>query len=505
MQFLKRNFFLILSCCLGLFFGFANSILHFPPFIFFFLCGLNYIAFKKRSPGKVFRLSLICSVPAYSLALYWLVVPVHRYGQVPLFLAVPFPVLMGFYLSLFSSSYALALNFFKDRFPWPVLAIAGASVWASLEIAREYLFTGFPWFLLVSSFSNWSFFIQPVKYIGSYGLGFLLVICSIWISLKGKKTIFSAIVLIFFIMLPGVVAKNNMQPGTKKTILLVQGNIDQDKKWDKIYQLKTIDKYFFLTRKGLQERKPDLVVWPETALPFYFQDLSDLSLKIKSFVRSEKINLITGAPGYKLFSSGNGYRLFNRAFLVNKKGEIQAYYDKEHLVPFGEYIPFGRYLPFLHKLVEGVGDFSPGHHTRPMRLDNLALGVLICYEAIFPHLAQKRVEQGANFFVNISNDAWFGDTSAPDQHLHLALLRAVEQGRYLVRCTNTGISAIIDPHGRIISQTRLFADAFLSGEIKLLTKTTFFHRYYFAIHCLLILTALVSISWVFLKILKEGR
>jgi apolipoprotein N-acyltransferase len=505
MQSWKRKFFWILICCLGLFLGFANPIFHFPPFIFCFLCSLNSIAFQNNERREVFRLTLLSSGLAYSLALYWLVVPVHRYGQIPLFLAVPCPMLMGFYLSLFSSTYVLALNFFKDKFPWPVLAVAGGSVWASLEILREYLFSGFPWLLLSSSFSNWPFFIQPVKYIGTYGLSFLLVICSICISLKNKKSFFVATFLIALIILPGLKLKNKIQAGEEKTVLLVQGNIDQDKKWDRAYQLKTIHKYFSLTRKGLQKKKPDLTIWPETALPFYFQDLSELSLKVKSFVRMEKINLLTGAPGYKLSPSGNRYKLFNRAFLVNEKGELQVYYDKEHLVPFGEYIPFGDYFPFLHKLVEGVGDFSPGYHTRPMCLGNLALGMLICYEAIFPHLAQKRVEQGANFFVNISNDAWFGDTSAPEQHLHLALLRAVEQGRYLVRCTNTGISAIIDPYGKIKKQTRLFVDAILSGEIRLLTKTTFFHRYYFAIHFLLILIALVSISWVFLKILKEGR
>ncbi|WP_252379580.1 apolipoprotein N-acyltransferase [Desulfovulcanus ferrireducens] len=499
MQFLKKNIFGILSCCLGLFLGFANPIFHFPPFIFLFLCSLNSIALKKNSPGEVFRTSLVCSIPAYSLALYWLVVPVHKYGQLPLILAIPCPILMGCYLSLFSSCYALTINFFKNKFSWPILALAGASVWASLEVVREYLFTGFPWLVLASSFSEWPFFIQPVKFIGSYGLGFALATCSIWISLKSKKTISSAFVLIISIALVGLVSKNNTQVGAEKTVLLVQGNINQDKKWEKTYQLKTINKYIFLTKKGLQEGRPDLVIWPETALPFYFQEVTDLSLKIKNFVRSEKINLITGAPGYKLLSSRDKYRLFNRAFLINEKGDVQGYYDKEHLVPFGEYVPLGKYLPFLHKLVEGAGDFSPGQHTQPMRLGNLALGMLICYEAIFPQLAQKRVEQGANILVNISNDAWFGDTSAPEQHLHLALLRAVEQGRYLVRSTNTGISVIVDPYGRIIKQTDLFTDAFLSGEIRLLTKTTFFHRYYFGIHCLLILSAIIFISLAFFK------
>jgi apolipoprotein N-acyltransferase len=237
-------------------------------------------------------------------------------------------------------------------------------------------------------------------------------------------------------------------------------------------------------------------------MPFYIQEKNQLTYKLLKFVKQKNIILITGAPAYKL--KGKNINWYNRAYLL-ADGKIVCYYDKIHLVPFGEYIPLANLFPFLTKLVEGPGDFFPGNWLYPLKIKDLAIGTLICYEITFPDLVTQMILNKGELLVNISNDAWFGDTSAPDQHLHLALLRAVEQGRYLVRCTNTGISAIIDPHGRIISQTRLFADAFLSGEIKLLTKTTFFHRYYFAIHCLLILTALVSISWVFLKILKEGR
>jgi apolipoprotein N-acyltransferase len=141
---------------------------------------------------------------------------------------------------------------------------------------------------------------------------------------------------------------------------------------------------------------------------------------------------------------------------------VVGFYDKEHLVPFGEYVPLGEWLP-LGKLVESVGDFSSGRNQRAPSIGDIALGVLVCYEGIFPELAQKRVEEGATLLVNISNDAWFGDSSAPWQHLQLSLLRAVEQGRWLARATNTGISLLADPQGRITARSGLFTEDAVTG------------------------------------------
>ena len=186
--------------------------------------------------------------------------------------------------------------------------------------------------------------------------------------------------------------------------------------------------------------------------------------------------LLFGAPAY--LRSLGGHVLFNRAYLLAPSGQTAAY-DKEHLVPFGEYVPLGNLLTFIGKLVEGLGDFRPGQDGKPLLQGNLALGTLICYEAIFPELAQRRVAAGANVLVNISNDAWFGDSAAPRQHLDLALLRAVEQGRTLIRGTNTGISAVIDPRGRIMAQGGLFtALALPCPETPLVSETTWYHRHY---------------------------
>jgi apolipoprotein N-acyltransferase len=221
--------------------------------------------------------------------------------------------------------------------------------------------------------------------------------------------------------------------------------------------------------------KPSLIVWPETSMPFYFQDDSPLRKPVLDFLASSNATLILGAPAYRL---GFGdYSLFNRAYLLPGSGAAPSWYDKEHLVPFGEYMPLPSWLP-LEKLVHGVGDFAPGHDEKPLRSGDLAVGMLVCYEAIFSGLAQERVSQGANLIVTISNDAWFGATSAPLQHLNLTALRAIEQGRWIVRSTNTGISAFIDPLGRIHRAGPQFEPLAAAWQVHARSQTTVYHAYY---------------------------
>ena len=205
--------------------------------------------------------------------------------------------------------------------------------------------------------------------------------------------------------------------------------------------------------------------------------------------------MLVGTPGYVNAPVKRGYLLYNRAMLVDENGGDAGHYDKEHLVPFGEYAPPGLDMPFLETLMQGVGDFTPGASVAPLRLGNLALGILICYETIFPELAQQRVADGANVLVNISNDAWFGTTSAPEQHLQLSVLRAVEQGRYVLRGTNTGISAIIDPHGRIAERGGLFRAEVISGMATARAETTVFHRVQHLVWPVALALAALALLW----------
>ena len=470
---------LVLSAA-GAFFGFANPVLRLPWMVLLFPLGLILLALRAKSPTRAFTWGWAAGSFAYGLGLYWVVIPVHTYGNLPLLLALPCPVLLGMYLGLFTGLFCWLLHRASPHLPWPLAGLFAASAWALLELARGTLLTGFPWLVLPSALSPWPWTIQTVSLIGAYGLAGLMVLIIAWPVFGRYRPlpIATSLLLLLITAAYGLVRSVEV-PAIDRTVstAIVQGNIDQTLKWSPEYQEGSVRKYLDLTRAGIASDVPDLVVWPETALPFYFQEKNALAEKVLRFAREHGIHLVTGAPGYT--QQGSEYAYHNRAFLVDPEGVVLDHYDKEHLVPFGEYVPLRRFLPFLGKLVEGAGDFAPGQSTAPLAAGDVALGTLICYEAIFPRLAQRRGEQGANLLVNMSNDAWFGTSSAPRQHLDLAVLRAVEQNRSMIRATNTGISALIDHRGEVMQPTPLFEDMTIHFRtVPLISGTTFFHRWY---------------------------
>jgi len=471
------------GAAVGVFFGFANPIFYFPPFVFLFLLLLNRISFQSASPGAAFRNGLLLAGAGYLAGLYWVVVPVRYYGHLPWALAVPAAVLLAFYVALYAAVYVLLLHYLHRRLSGLLSGVFAGCLWACLECARQWLFGGFPWLSLGSAFAGWPLCIQAAAWIGEIGLSASIVCMAVWLNLFSRRTAAAAIVLGLVLLLPGIFP-HSPQPGQKASLLLVQGNIDQGKKWTKEYKKFTLKKYEKLTRKGLEygRPQPDAVIWPETAMPFYVQETNEHSRDLRAFVRAENLSLVLGAPGYEMLGSEGDYRLFNRAFFLNEKGKIQAVYDKMHLVPFGEYVPLKSVFPFLNKLTHGVKDFSPGKRARVLQIDSLALGVLICYEVTYPGQVQSEVQAGANLLVNMSNDAWFGRTSAPLQHLYMAVMRAVEQNRFMARATNTGISAFISPSGRILEKSVLYRSDLLYRTVSVFHSRTFFSRHYPAVH-----------------------
>jgi apolipoprotein N-acyltransferase len=206
--------------------------------------------------------------------------------------------------------------------------------------------------------------------------------------------------------------------------------------------------------------------------------------------------VLTGAPLYSA-SSGEDeaerIEYFNGALLIGPGGQQGGQYAKQHLVPFGEYVPLRRYLPFLEPLVVSIGDFTAGTSQAPLSLGAMQLGVLICYESIFPDIARQTVAQGANLLVNLTNDAWYGRSSAPYQSMAMAVFRAVETKRTLIRAANTGISGAVDPLGRIIGETAIFTEAALIVKAPMLTEATVFSRqgHHFGAACALLIPLLL--------------
>jgi apolipoprotein N-acyltransferase len=468
----------------GTWIGFANPVYRFPGLILLFPLAMAQVAFAAKTPGQAAKAGLAAGTIGALGVLYWTAIPIRFYGHLPWILALPMPVLLSLAMGAYVALFAALLQPAAHRLaPLPFGLFAGA-LWTLVEIGRGTLFTGFSWLNLTAALTPWPFAVQGASILGAYALAGLLAACMAWI-VAGRY--FSLTSLLGVALLVGVGVFGNLElkrplpEGSTIRVGIVQGNVDQSLKWDPDYQKATVDTYLDLSAKQVAEAATDLLVWPETAMPFYFQDGDVLAASVARFVRERGVPLVTGSPAYARV--GEGYSLYNRVYLVTPDGESRSHYDKAHLVPFGEYIPFGKYLPFLSKLAHGVGDFVAGQDAAPLRHGNLALGLLICYEAIFPELAQASVEAGANILINVSNDAWFGRSSAPLQHLDLAALRAVEQGRFLIRATNTGISAVIDPRGRVLAQSGLFAAETLAySGATLLTEQTPFHSYRGLIH-----------------------
>lgn len=464
---------------LGAGLGYANPILHFPLAVTIFPATLAYVGLNAESRKNAFKNGWLCGSAASLICMYWIAVPIGLYGGISWLIAMPCPVLVAMFIGLYYGLYTWAISLGSTRLSPFLLCIFSGILWTTMETLQGVLFTGFPWMTLASAFSTWTDAVQGAAYIGAYGLSGLIVMLSTAV-LFIKRSKACAVLIIFCLAVTfgaayqriySPVAIKRISESPTVTVGVIQGNIDQSKKWDKKYQDQTLDKYINLTKS--LDKNVDIAVWPETAMPFFIQEAGDLRFKLFQFLKDSRIPLLTGAPGYTLHSDKNNYSLFNRAYFIDSAHNTVDWYDKHHLVPFGEYVPLKDYLP-IGKLVEGVGDFIPGTGSAPIITGRLAMGILICYEGIFPELAQKRVKNGANLLINISNDAWYGRSSTPYQHLSLVALRSVEQGRALIRGTNTGISCTINPYGKIEHASPLFEDAAFTAKVPLLVERTFY-------------------------------
>lgn len=466
----------------GAWFGFANPMGHLPLAIFLLPLALAFALRSATSLRQAWVRGFLTAWPGYTASLYWLAIPVHDHGGLPWALALPCPVLIGAYLAAYAGLFCGGL-FLADKAPLAVRALIAGTLWASLELLRNHLFTGFSWLTLASALVPWTWSIGMAAWIGAFGMSGL-VASSAYLLARGHGPWKCAAAIPAGLLLVPLLFVKPSPPVGVASAALIQGNIAQDQKWEPTLQAQILDTYLRLTRQAI-EHKPDIVIWPETSVPFYIQDAGPLADTLTATLAQQETAAIIGAPAYSVLLEPrqSGYALHNRAYLFDNTGNPVSWYDKEHLVPFGEYVPLGRWFPFLAKLVPGEYEFKSGDNRHLLRSKRLRIGMLICYEAIFPELAQRQVDRGANVLVNISNDGWFGRSSAPLQHLHLTALRAVEQNRSVIRATNTGISAFIAPDGSIRGQTALFAsDIAHEDRIALLTDTTFYHEHFFLIH-----------------------
>ncbi len=485
----------------ALFLGSANPFVHLPLVIVLYPAALYVIGLTDPHP---FRRGWWTGLIGAAAGLYWISVAVHDYGGFPWPLAVPCAVLLGMYVGLWGGLFARLAAWLRPLPPWR-RCLAAALLWYLLEWARGWFGTGFPWLTLTAGQSPWPILIQGASVLGAYGLSGLLagLGCLLAeavlatppasVSRVSRLYVLAACGLFGVLLLFGGVrlyrAGDQAEQGVPLTLTLIQGNVRQDIKWDATFQQATVNKYLALSSRAVNADHPDALIWPETAMPFFFQDDALLSDELRAFARETATPLLFGGPAYGLRQPGLT-PLHNRAFFLDERGRNAGHYDKEHLVPFGEYLPPGLDSSLFASLLQGLGGFTPGTSLPPLRLPlsdgrgEAVLGALICYEAVFPELARDRVAQGAQILVNISNDAWYNRSSAPVQHLHLSLLRAVEQGRWLARATNTGLTAFVDPWGRLatLGDIRDGSALFIDGSLTRTMRARSGHTPYFTLH-----------------------
>jgi apolipoprotein N-acyltransferase len=347
---------------------------------------------------------------------------------------------------------------------WQVGALLAAPVvWVALEWLRTYFpFGGFPWNLLGYAIAPHIGWVQPAAYVGVYGLSFMIVgvnafVAVFWLAPSRRTAVPLAAIAVALTVAWLVGRRLPAEPATA-TALLVQTNLPQQDVFDPLWVYNHPDEMQALeqlTRDAVaaQPTPPALVIWPEIPVSIYFNQDPVIRARLIALAQSTRVHFITGTIDYTPIE-GSRPDVYNSAVLLSRDGGLVAQYEKIELVPFGEYLPAIGRFGFLKRMVREVSDFSPGREYDVMPTDQGRLSMFICYEAIFPGQVRQFVERegGAEFLVNISNDGWFGRSAAAAQHLNMARLRAVETRRFLLRGTNTGITAVIDPYGRLVSR-----------------------------------------------------
>ena len=445
------------------------------------LTPLLVILHGTRSPRLAFGLGLTTGAVHFAGTLPWLTQVMIEFGGFPLPVGVLLNGLLVVYLALFPAAFAvMVVVVLRARWgEWGLLSAAPA--WLTTELGRMWLFGGFPWELLGYSQTSVLSVSQLASLFGVHGVTLLVVFINsaLALALVGPRAhrvrvLAVATGVLGVVVLFGVwrLTDNRLvRDGTPLRVGLVQGNILQADKWDPAMRSPILRRYLDLSRQSAAEGAR-LIVWPESATPFSFENHPDGDA-VRQLARDTGAHLLFGSTQSR---SDPVPQVFNAAFVLRPDGETAAVYQKMHLVPFGEYVPFRAVLFFASPLVEAVTDFSPGTSPVTLAIGAHRISTAICYEIIYPGLVRSFVRHGSELLTTITNDAWYGRSAAPHQHFQQAAMRAIEQGRYLARAANTGISGVVDPYGRVLARSALFETAVITEEVRLLRGLTLYGR-----------------------------
>ncbi len=486
--FVKRLLVIVLGSLIP--FAFAPYNFHFISILI--LSVLFYYWSNSDSAHESFVLGYLFGFAMFGTGVSWLHISINLFGGVNIFGALLFTYIFIAYLALYPALCGyLLVRFFKHA-----RVIALPPLWLLTEWCRGWMLTGFPWLNIGSSQTD-SFLAGFAPVFGDYGVTFFVCLSSMAIIMvisgETKQKIASTFLLMIIITSSLILTDINWTNDLKKDmdIVLIQGAISQKQKWKPEQRQKTYEIYSNLSKPFWSS---DLIVWPETAIPSLYHLADDFIKPISNKEISSNAFFMSGIA-YKDPVSNN---YFNSVLLINSK---HHFYHKYHLVPFGEYLPFKSLLgEILNFLKIPMSNFTSGNpEERIFETDRGTFGMSICYEDAYGTEIRKALPD-ANILINVSNDAWFGDSFAPHQHLQIARMRAIENGRYLLRSTNTGISAVIDNKGNVVSRSPQFEPHALSATVKLYDGETPFSKFGNSLiltFCILILILIFMFKEVF--------
>lgn len=494
-NFIKNQLFV--SFLLGTICNFAFAPFHFFPAAIFSISAFYFLLNAQTQKKRIFWLSWCYGFGYFLAGVYWIVISLlvdaEKFAWLIPFGLTLIPGVLAIYFGLFGLCYQAFVKKL-ELVETHEKILAFAIFWLIFEALRSFLFTGFPWNLIGYSWSFSDKMIQSASIFGIWGLSFFAVLISLFpvlfFKLEGKKLkpitidrpdlIFAS--TLFWMIVASLVFGNSHINNKKIPVLenqklrLVQGNIKQDMKWDAQQKYKNFIKHVELTNSqdlsGISA-----VIWSETSVPYVIDANSELLGKINAAIPENGV-LVTGGIRLKYEEDNNQIANVWNSIFALKKDQIIDSYDKHHLVPFGEYVPLQKYFPFIDKITDGAVGFSEGLGPKTIKTDGFSFSPLLCYEVIFTDKIIDKTNR-PDLLINLTNDAWFGNSTGPYQHFDMAKMRAVEYGISLARVANTGITAFFDPFGRVIKHINLNQEGIIDVNLIKNLEPTIYSLYSF--------------------------
>lgn len=448
------------------------------------LIGIHHYDLK----GK-FVLIFLSAMLSHFGVFYWFITAMQRFGDLNFFEAFGVMIVFSAVLSFIQTMFIGTMSWVNHRIKIPLFILLPLFMTTHNFILHHFPFYGFPWAIPAYSQGAWIKFFQWIDFTGILGLSFMIYLINglladgllLLIHRKQLDKLVSRVLVIFVVAMLSLYIsfisnryyeKDKVRVGSA-SIALIQGNIPQDVKWDPFKAQDNLDIYLKLSAAAVKDGA-QLVVWPETAYPY---GLMYDKLQEDRFLDKEELSVPFLFGGVVLRKEDHQTKIFNSVIFVDKQAKFGDVYHKLHLVPFGEYMPFEKFTKFMSGMIKAVGEFSPGSEYLMFNIDGIKFAPLICFEDIFPDYARRFSQMSADVLLNFTNDAWYGNTSAQHQHLVSSKFRALENRRYLLRSTNTGMTTIINPRGQVIDYLEPFTEDFLLYNLTIDKADSFYTRH----------------------------